>query len=58
MGGSAGGTVEAWSRERNGKVTYYEGEMKLGFQLGLACGIPSILVSDSGQEVVRNLVTE
>lgn len=58
MGGSAGGTVEAWARERNGKVTYYEGKMKLGFQLGLTCGIPPILVSDGGQEVVRDLVTE
>ena len=44
--------------QRNRKVTYDEGKMKLGFQLGLACGIPSILVSDSGQEVVCNLVTE
>ena len=39
-------------------MTYYEREMKLGFQLGLACGIPSILVSDGGQEAVCNLVTQ
>ena len=32
--------------------------MKLGFQFCLACSIPSILISDGGQEVVGDLVTE
>jgi hypothetical protein len=41
-----------------GSVTYDEGEMKLGFQFGLACGIPSILVANGGQEMVGDLVTQ
>ena len=49
---------EAWPRERNWRVTYDEGEMKLGFQFSLTRGISSILVTDGGQDVVCNLVTE
>jgi len=43
---------------RKGAVTYYEREMKLGFQFSLANGISPILVPDGGQEVVGDLVTQ
>lgn len=56
MDRSAKGANGAWPRERKGKVTYDEGEMKFCFQFSLTCGIPSILVSDDGQEVVGDLV--
>ena len=39
-------------------MTYDEGEMKLSFQFGLTCGIPSILVADGRQEMVGDLVTQ
>lgn len=37
-------------------MTYYEREMKLGFQFSLTYGISPILIPDGGQEVVRDLV--
>lgn len=39
------------------RVTYDEGEMKLGLQFSFARGIPPILASDDGEEVVGNLIT-
>ena len=43
---------------RKEKMTYYEGEMKFSLELSLTGGIPSILISDGGQEVVGDFVTE
>lgn len=56
--GSAEGMNEVWWRKRKEKVTYYEGEVKLGLQFSLTRCIPSILISDGRQEVVGDLVTE
>jgi hypothetical protein len=39
-------------------VTHDEGKMKFSFQFSLTYGVPPILVSDGGQEVVCDLVTE
>lgn len=43
---------------RRGSDRQYEGQVKFGFQFSLTRGIPPILVSDGGQEVVGDLVTE
>ena len=48
----------ACPRRGKGRVTHDERKMKFSLQLGLTYGIPPILVSDGGQEVVCNLVTE
>ena len=45
-------------KEGKEMVTYDEREMKFCFQFSLTRGISSILVSDDGQEVVGDLVTE
>jgi hypothetical protein len=44
--------------ERKEEVTYYEGEMKFCLQFSLTGGIPPILSSDDGKEVISDLVTE
>lgn len=39
-------------------MTYDEGEMKLSLQFSFTRGVPSILVSNDGEEVVGYLVTQ
>ena len=45
-------------KERERRGTHDEGKMKLSFQFSLTCSIPPILVSDGGEKVVCNLVTD